>query len=486
MAKHLSTVCSWMCVLCAIALAAESGIPTVCAQPCGTGTWELRSTTGPSAREGHAMAYDSRRSVAVLFGGSSGSGHIGNGETWEWDGVAWSLRASDGPPPRRGHAMAYDSARGVVVLFGGVNFPGGPLADTWEWDGAEWTMRPSKGPRARYNTAMVFDSVRNKTVLFGGAIFSNQNAGDTWEWDGAKWVAHIPSAGWPIPVDSHAMAFDASRGVTVLYGGAEQLGKPDLTDQLREWDGTNWKWYWAPEPGPRGGHAMAFDQITRMTVLFGGSGPTSAGYYPSDTWEWAGAWAQRSLIGPGPRLRGAMVYDAARGRCVAFGGSVWDGQTAVPLGDTWEWHSPGIPVAAPLPSSVWAWNGSSVTLSVSAAGAAPLSYQWRRNSVPLANGGAISGAQTDILRIDPLQSMHAGSYDVVVVSPCGTVTSTPSSVSVRCYADCDGDGSLTVADFSCFQNRYASGTLAADCNFDAMLTVADFGCFQTKFVTGCP
>ena len=26
----------------------------------------------------------------------------------------------------------------------------------------------------------------------------------------------------------------------------------------------------------------------------------------------------------------------------------------------------------------------------------------------------------------------------------------------------------------------------ADCNADGTLTVADFGCFQTKFVVGCP
>ncbi len=55
-----------------------------------------------------------------------------------------------------------------------------------------------------------------------------------------------------------------------------------------------------------------------------------------------------------------------------------------------------------------------------------------------------------------------------------------------CYPDCNADGSLTVADFGCFQARFVLGDLYADCNEDAQLTVADFGCFQTKFVAGCP
>ena len=55
-----------------------------------------------------------------------------------------------------------------------------------------------------------------------------------------------------------------------------------------------------------------------------------------------------------------------------------------------------------------------------------------------------------------------------------------------CYADCNADGVLTVADFGCFQTRFGAGDLYADCNADGTLTVADFGCFQTRFVTGCP
>ncbi len=55
-----------------------------------------------------------------------------------------------------------------------------------------------------------------------------------------------------------------------------------------------------------------------------------------------------------------------------------------------------------------------------------------------------------------------------------------------CYPDCNGDGLLNIADFGCFQTKFATGNMYADCNGDSLLNLADFGCFQTKFAIGCP
>jgi choice-of-anchor B domain-containing protein len=55
-----------------------------------------------------------------------------------------------------------------------------------------------------------------------------------------------------------------------------------------------------------------------------------------------------------------------------------------------------------------------------------------------------------------------------------------------CYADCNGDGVLGLADFGCFQTKFATNNPYADCNGDGVLGLADFGCFQTKFAVGCP
>ena len=80
------------------------------------------ANTSPSARTGHALAYDSARGRVVLFGGFDSSGNVFS-DTWEWDGDAWTdvtpSGANTSPSARNNHALAYDSARGRVVLFGG-------------------------------------------------------------------------------------------------------------------------------------------------------------------------------------------------------------------------------------------------------------------------------------------------------------------------------------------------------------------------------
>jgi DNA-binding beta-propeller fold protein YncE len=55
-----------------------------------------------------------------------------------------------------------------------------------------------------------------------------------------------------------------------------------------------------------------------------------------------------------------------------------------------------------------------------------------------------------------------------------------------CYADCNGDGTLNLTDFGCFQTKFSLGLAYADCNGDGVRNLSDFGCFQTKFALGCP
>ena len=78
--------------------------------------------------------------------------------------------------------------------------------------------------------------------------------------------------------------------------------------------------------------------------------------------------------------------------------------------------------------------GSATALSVAATSARPLTYQWRRNGVPLVDGGSISGAATARLVIDPVSFDGAGSYDVLVSDSCGTVASNAAVLSVE-FAD---------------------------------------------------
>jgi hypothetical protein len=55
-----------------------------------------------------------------------------------------------------------------------------------------------------------------------------------------------------------------------------------------------------------------------------------------------------------------------------------------------------------------------------------------------------------------------------------------------CYADCDGNQTLDVFDFLCFQDAFVQGDPYADCDGNTVLDVFDFLCFQDAFVVGCP
>lgn len=66
------------------------------------------------------------------------------------------------------------------------------------------------------------------------------------------------------------------------------------------------------------------------------------------------------------------------------------------------------------------------------------------------------------------------------------VVAGPLDVKFSCDGDCNESGSLTVADFACFQTAFVLGDPYADCNGSGSLTIADFTCFQNNFLAGCP
>ncbi len=146
------------------------------------------------------------------------------------------------------------------------------------------------------------------------------------------------------------------------------------------------------------------------------------------------------------------------------------------------------PVVVAQPQPVTVPEGEPAVFTVGLHGAAPMQYQWRRNGVNLVNGGRISGATSHTLTIDPVIAADAGAYDVVVSNTCAGATSQVAqlNVSTSCYPDCTADGQLTIADFGCFQAKFAAGDPYADCNQSGGLTIADFGCFQSEFAAGCP
>ncbi|MFT3684764.1 MAG: M12 family metallopeptidase [Phycisphaerales bacterium] len=383
--------------------------------------WTQRTVTGPSARDGAAMVYDSFRHVVVLFGGMTASAR--SAETWEWNGSTWTQRTVTGPSARYQHAMAYDANRHVVVLFGGNTAAGAYNAETWEWNGTAWTQRTGTAPNARNLHAMAFDSNRNVTVLFGGATSSTVRNAETWEWNGTAWTQR--SVTGPTGRAGHTLTFDTRRNVTLFTGG--QAASSTYPGDTWEWNGSAWSQRTVGGPSARTQQAAAYDPVRAVTALFGGWNGTTVN---AENWDWSGtAWVQRTGTSPTARYGHAMAQDTARGVTVLFGGINGTTRNA----ETWEL---GTPCAAPTisahPASQTGCNGNyTATFSVTASSAGAVTYQWRKDSANISDvAGHRSGCTTPTLTITNAASADVGSYSCVVTSLCGSTPSNAAPLAV--------------------------------------------------------
>ena len=108
-----------------------------------------------------------------------------------------------------------------------------------------------------------------------------------------------------------------------------------------------------------------------------------------------------------------------------------------------------IPITVTDPTNVAVCSGAQAQFTVTATGQPTLTYQWRRNQVNLSNGGAISGATTTTLTINPTVVGDTGTYDVVVTDGFGqsldsddatlTVNARPTALAGGGVTLCSGD-----------------------------------------------
>ena len=209
-------------------------------------------------------------------------------------------------------------------------------------------------PAARSGHAMVFQPTNGKVLMFGGELTSTALSSEIWEFTPFQPTSPVPPQGsWasrtvsprPSARRGHAMVWDDVRNVAVLFGG--HAGGAAMNDETWEWNGSTWSQK-APAAHPTGRfqHAMAYDSVRHRVVLFGGR--DAGGNDLADTWEYDGAtWIPRFVPAfPEPRSRHAMAYDAARGVVVLFGGTALTTSTWEYEGTTW---TPRIVPYAPAP-----------------------------------------------------------------------------------------------------------------------------------------
>ncbi len=138
-----------------------------------------------------------------------------------------------------------------------------------------------------------------------------------------------------------------------------------------------------------------------------------------------------------------------------------------------------VPVAITAnPSSRSTCPGTMVTLAVTATGAPPITYQWRKNA------SNVTGATASTLSFAAALTTDSGTYDCVVTNNCSTATSNPATL-VFCAADYNCTGGLTAQDIFDFLSSWFAGEPRADFNGDTHLNPGDIFSFLGAWFAGC-
>lgn len=170
-----------------------------------------------------------------------------------------------------------------------------------------------------------------------------------------KYVAPFLEYSWELETDIHlapdaremaGIAYDELNRKVVMFGGQGESSSI-LFDDTWLWDGWEETWREAlgpglapldPRPSARKSPAMAYDGKSGRVLLFGGEG---SGGVLGDTWLWDGVnerWESLGVMSPGPSPRAGaqMAWDGTQ--LMLYGGYTGSGASKTPLGDTWLWN----------------------------------------------------------------------------------------------------------------------------------------------------
>jgi hypothetical protein len=335
------------------------------------GPWVSRIAERPEGTYSPKVTYDPDLHAAVLIPGSDISSPAG---TFKWDGTAWTTVTGSRPSPVAAVYADFLSSTVTVSSNG----------DTWKFDGVTWSNLapatrplPAGGNGYLYDFALACDSARQRVVLFGGNTQdSNYNivdSAETWEFDGVNWQKASPVSSPPAR-SSHAMAWDASRNVTVMYGGLKYVYDAangyyyyELLDDTWEYDGSTWtqKTYTpGTEPIYSYYHQMTWVGSLGGVVAWGGYGVS---YFAS---LWNGTvWQQLPFVNlPQGYLRFGLAWDSERDVLVATNGA-----------NTFEYFRPALPVLTAPASAV---SGVSYSVTWTPGGGGPASFEVQESNEP--------------------------------------------------------------------------------------------------------
>ncbi len=248
----------------------------------GKGMTTVRSPLGTGARASCSFPGDPNSGLAFDENG-----------TRRYRSGAWQSVPAANEPPRLAnarYALALDTSRQRAVLA--CDSP----PSYFEFDGATWSSIPARS----FPEAMAFDESRGRMLIISNTHYS--------EWNGTTWNDY---GGMLFGGGPHALCYDKSRGVMVLYASYNQLFEGNWLSMTQR----N-----TTRPALPGDTAFVYDDSRARCVLLGGFDPFSTN--GDEVWTWDGN-SFRSEVGDAARPFSTndamMAHDGATG-CILFGG----------------------------------------------------------------------------------------------------------------------------------------------------------------------
>jgi trimeric autotransporter adhesin len=335
------------------------------------------------------------------------------------------------------------------------------------WNGTEWSP-VGTGPNPPIGGG-VGDMTVHLGKLCASVLFPGQGP-CVLEWDGIGWNTLASGK------DVRAVASYA--GDLYVAGNFTSIGGVSAA-QIARWNGSSWSALGSGIPS----YFVASLEPHDGSLFVGGLFLSAGGVAVEHAARWDGEWHATSASFVMPTMIAIQLHDG-----VLFGGGTgnsslnlnfvrWTGSTWVAVSTPFAFfHSLAtwgeflcadgvLPGSLPIQRTIGRWDGQTWTPVITGADA----------------------PDSDIVALESFQSdLYLGGKFTRVGGVGASYVARIACVPATCKADCDGSGTLGVADFGCFQSRFLAGVTLADCNQDFRLTVADFGCFQTWFVQGCP
>lgn len=246
-----------------------------------------------------------------------------------------------------------------------------------------------------------------------------------------------------------------------------------------------------------GGFTSVSSLLTRSNgdLIAGGFFTSAGGASARYIARWDGtAWA---ALGAGTDSDVEALAVLASGDLIAAGQFSTAGSLVANHIARYSFTSGSAPTISSHPVSMSTCASGSAAFAVTTQGTSPLTYSWRKDSVPIDTSSNPS-ASTASLTLSNASGSAAGSYDCVVSNACGSITSDPATLTV-CVADTDDgsasgvcDAGVTIDDLLFYLSTFEQGLPRADVDDgtftgtpDLGVTIDDLLYFLSRFQAGC-